>query len=207
LQKTNLLLAECRYSGYHLAVVDRHVVTEWTLMWTSRLRLGIIALALTGIAVLAVSRPGASPQADRKVDVQRIRYADLAERVKELHGQVIVVDFWADFCLPCKREFPHLIELHQKYGQSGFAAVSVSLDDSHDGEACERVRNFLTNQKATFANFQLDEKPEFWQQKLKIDGPPCVFVFGRRGELLKRYHDGVDYADVEAVVVEALKQK
>ena len=166
----------------------------------------LLAAALTGIAVLAVNRPGASPRNEQLVEVRDIRYADLGHRVKELRGQVIVVDFWADYCFPCKREFPHLVELHQKYASSGFTAISVSLDDTHDAEVRDRVQKFLTKQQATFANYVLDEKPEVWQQKLKIDGPPCVFVFGRKGELLKRYHDGVDYQDVEAVVVEALKQ-
>jgi thiol-disulfide isomerase/thioredoxin len=166
----------------------------------------LLAVALCVIAALAVNRPGASPRNEPTVEVRDIRYVDLSRRVKELRGQVIVVDFWADYCFPCKREFPHLVALHQKYSTGGFTAISVSLDDTHDAETRDRVRNFLTKQQAGFANFILDEKPEVWQQKLKIDGPPCVFVFGRKGELLKRYHDGVDYKDVEAVVVEALKQ-
>src|SRR5262249_23235600 len=135
-----------------------------------------------------------------------IPYSGLTRRIHELQGQVIVVDFWADYCLPCKREFPHLVELYRKYSSAGFTVISVSLDDAHDAEARERVKNFLVKQQAAFANYILDEKPEVWQQKLKIEGPPCVFVFGRKGELRKRYNDGVDYGDVETVVVEALKQ-
>jgi len=175
-------------------------------MEVPKFRLFLIAAALTGIAVLAVNRPGAAPQANRPVDVRTIRHGALAEQVKQLHGQVIVVDFWADYCMPCKREFPHLVELHQKYGSSGLTAISVSLDDPAEAEACNRVRTFLTNQNALFTNYILDEKPEMWQQKLKTNGPPCVFVFGRNGELRKCYRDGVDYKDVEAVVVEALKK-
>jgi thiol-disulfide isomerase/thioredoxin len=166
----------------------------------------LLTAGFAGIAMLAVSRPRAAPQDNRPVEVHDIPYAGLTQRIKELRGQVIVVDFWADYCLPCKREFPHLVELHRKYSSAGFSAISVSLDDPHDAETRERVRNFLVKQQAAFANYILDEKPEVWQQKLKIQGPPCVFVFGRKGELLKRYNDGVDYKDVEAVVVEALKQ-
>src|SRR5579864_382802 len=166
----------------------------------------LLAVVLCATAALAVNRPGASPRNEPPAEVRDIRYADLARCVKELSGQVIVVDFWADYCFPCKRESPQLVELHRKYANSGLTAISVSLDGTHDAETRDRVRNFLTKQQGTFANFILDEKPEVWQQKLKIDGPPCVFVFGRKGELLKRYHDGVDYKDVEVIVVEALKQ-
>ncbi|HEV3143900.1 MAG TPA: TlpA disulfide reductase family protein [Gemmataceae bacterium] len=171
-----------------------------------RIRAALVIAVLSGLGVLAVNRPGASPRDDQAVELRDIRYAELSQLVKDLRGQVIVVDFWADYCLPCKREFPHLVELHQKYSSAGFTAIAVSLDDPHDAEARDRARNFLLKKQARFANYILNEKPEVWQQKLKIEGPPCVFIFGRKGELLKRYNDGVDYQDVEAVVVEALKQ-
>ena len=165
----------------------------------------LMSAGFTGIAMLAVSRPDAAPEENRSVEVRDIPYTGLTQRIKDLRGQVIVVDFWADYCLPCKREFPNLVELHRKYSSAGFSAISVSLDDPHDSEARERVRSFLVKQQAAFANYILDEKPDLWQQKLKIQGPPCVFVFGRKGELRKRYDDGVDYKDVEAVVIDALK--
>ena len=46
-----------------------------------------------------------------------------------------------------------------------------------------------------------------WQEKLKIDGPPCVFVFNREGGIARKFAEiKVDYADVEKVVVELLKK-
>ena len=53
---------------------------------------------------------------------------------------------------------------------------------------------------------ELYEKAKTWQDRLKIDGPPCVFVFNRRGELLKRFHDSVNYDEVERLVADAVKQ-
>src|SRR5262249_46241839 len=167
------------------------------------LALAALAALLALVAALHVSQPAAAPPA--VVPLGAIRYDDLTDRVVALQGRVVVVDFWADYCLPCKREFPHLVELHRKYGASGLAAVSVSLDDSHDDETRQRVRKFLIAQGAEFANFLLDEKPQTWQAKLKIDGPPCVFVFDRRGRLVKRYHDHVDYAEIERLVADLLR--
>jgi hypothetical protein len=57
--------------------------------------------------------------------------------------------------------------------------MSVSLDAT---EKRQEVLKFLTKSEATFANFLLDEKPEVWQQKWKIVGPPAVFVFDRQGK-------------------------
>lgn len=160
-----------------------------------------LAMLLAIIASLHVSRPAAAPPAPLDV----IRYDDLTDRIVALKDRVVVVDFWADYCFPCKREFPHLVELHQKYATRGLSTVSVSLDNATDDDAKQRVKKFLAAQGATFANYLLDEKPEVWQAKLKIDGPPCVFVFDRRGRLVKKYHDKVDYADIERLVAELLK--
>jgi hypothetical protein len=106
--------------------------------------------------------------------------------------------------------------MHRKYGKGGLAAVSVSLDDPGDKKARGRVEEFLKRQKATCANYLLDAKPEEWQKKFKIDGPPAVAVYGRDGRLVKRWPvvDGkgepvedVNYAAVEKVVQGLLKKK
>ena len=93
--------------------------------------------------------------------------------------------------------------MHDKF-KDGFAAISVSLDDPKDEKARQRVLDFLQAQKATFTNLILDEKSEVWQEKLKFDGPPCVFVFNRDGTYKK--YTSPDYADIEKHVVELLKK-
>ena len=72
--------------------------------------------------------------------------------------------------------------MQKKYAKDGVVAVSVSVDDPKDKKAMQNVLDFLRKQKATFTNLVLDEKPEVWQEKLKIYGPPCVFVFNRDGK-------------------------
>jgi thiol-disulfide isomerase/thioredoxin len=169
-----------------------------------RIALGLCAGLLTVVAVVLVGRPAAQPPT--RVELVAVRYPELAARAKEQKGRVVVVDFWADYCPPCKREFPKLVELHRKYAGAGLTCISVSLDDPADDAARGRALRFLTEKKATFSNFLLDERPEFWQAKLKIDGPPCVFVFNRAGGLVKRFHDDVDYREIERIVIDALKE-
>lgn len=94
--------------------------------------------------------------------------------------------------------------MHNKYAKDGLAAVSVSLDDPTDEKAQQRVIDFLRKQKATFTNLVLDEKSEVWQEKLKFDGPPCVFVFDREGKWKK--FESPDYAEIEKYVVDLLKK-
>src|SRR5262249_52391323 len=132
-----------------------------------RMRFVVLASFFALAAAALVTRPTATPPAETPplelIPLETIHYDDLTERVVKLQGKVVVVDFWADFCLPCKKEFPHLVDLQRKYADKGLAAVSVCLTgDDIDDELRQRVRRFLTNQKATFANYLLDEKPQVW---------------------------------------------
>lgn len=160
-----------------------------------------LLFALGASWLAAQPQPASRPNPSLKV----IRYDALAQRVATLKGHVVLVDFWANYCLPCKREFPRLVQLHRRYANQGLVVLTVSLDESDDPEAESRIRQFLASQRADTENYWLQEKPEFWQAKLKIDGPPCVFLFDRRGRLVKKYHDHVDYEDVSRRVELLLK--
>jgi hypothetical protein len=102
--------------------------------------------------------------------------------------------------------------MHRKFGKDGLVAVSVCLDDPSDNKARDRALAFLRKQGADFANVLLDEKPEVYQEKLRIDGPPCVYLFNRDNHfVLKRDGAGeegkIDYGFFEKKIVELLAAK
>ncbi len=49
---------------------------------------------------------------------------------KKYEGKLVLVDFWATWCPPCRRSIPHLAQLHSKYSQRGFEVVGISLDNT-----------------------------------------------------------------------------
>ena len=57
----------------------------------------------------------------------------------ELKGKVVVLDFWATWCGPCRSEIPGYVELQKKYREAGLAVVGVSLDQ----DGLEKVRKFI----------------------------------------------------------------
>jgi hypothetical protein len=97
--------------------------------------------------------------------------------------------------------------MHKKYKKEDFTAISVALDDPERKGIREKLLKFLKEKNAVFANFQLNETEEVWQEKLKIDGPPAVFVFDRDGKSAKKFNEKFTYEDVEKVVTELMKKK
>jgi thiol-disulfide isomerase/thioredoxin len=141
------------------------------------------------------------------VDLRVVKYDALTDAIKAQKGKVVVVDVWADFCPPCKKEFPNLVALHQRYAKDGLVCISVAVDAP---KRRDDALKFLTKTNATFANFLIDEKPEVWQDKWKINGPPAVFVFGRDGKRAGKFDSNdpdqhYTYEDIEKLVKDLLR--
>src|SRR5450432_3749492 len=50
-------------------------------------------------------------------------------RLNEQRGQVVMLNFWATWCAPCRQEMPHLNKLYEKYHASGFTLLGINVDD------------------------------------------------------------------------------
>ncbi len=87
-----------------------------------------LATALS-IAALALAA-SAAPVSNATAPDFTLRGADGRNvRLDELRGQVVLVNFWATWCGPCREEMPHLDTLYQKYHKSGFVLLGVNVDD------------------------------------------------------------------------------
>jgi thiol-disulfide isomerase/thioredoxin len=141
------------------------------------------------------------------VQLRVVSYRELGEIVKAQRGKVVIVDVWADFCVPCKREFPNLVRMHERYATDGLVCLSVSVDEDGKHDA---ALSFLTRQKATFANYRLSDKAEVWQKSWNISGPPAVFVFDRTGKRAAKFDTEDEkkpftYEEVEELVRRLLR--
>jgi len=162
----------------------------------------------TGLVMILVAAP---VFAEDKVEVKTFKYEELTKLIKDNKGKVIVVDFWQNSCIECKKELPRLVELKKKHGDN-LVAITVNLVDDDDNVKAEKAKaeKFLSSKKAgNVTNLILDEKTAIWSKKLNVTSFPTVFVFNPEGKYEKRYpedQEKFDYGDIGKVVGDLLKK-
>jgi thiol-disulfide isomerase/thioredoxin len=101
----------------------------------------------------------------------------------DYRGKVVLVDFWATWCGPCKREMPHVKELHEKLTSKGFTVVGVSLDKDQ-----EALQAYLAENQIPWENLAGDETQEL-AEKYGVRGIPTMMAIGKDGKILGVSHN------------------
>ena len=97
-------------------------------------------------------------------------------RLSEYRGQVVLINFWASWCGPCRQEFPHLDELHRKYEALGFVVFGVNVEENR--ELADKV---LREIPVTFPVL-FDSENEV-SQDYDVDAMPATVLVDRSGQI------------------------
>ena len=92
-------------------------------------RLLLWAVIALGLGLAGCSGKGKPQQAP---DLTLVSLEGNPIRLADYKGQVLIVDFWATWCGPCRLEIPHLIALQEEYGDRGFQVIGVAVSDRED---------------------------------------------------------------------------
>jgi thiol-disulfide isomerase/thioredoxin len=121
-------------------------------------------------------------------------------RSEQFKGKVVIVDFWATWCPPCRAEIPGYIELQKKYGADGLAIVGVSIDQGGPDVVKQFAQKFGVNYQlvmgddnaiAAFGGF---------------DGIPTTFLIDRNGQVRDRKEGAEETAVYEKKIASVLKE-
>ena len=101
--------------------------------------------------------------------------------LKEQHGKVVVLNFWATWCPPCRKEMPDLETLYQQFKDQGLVILAISDEDAG------KVKPFIAQQKVTYP-ILLDPGRKV-NELFQIEGIPKTFVYDRNGKLVAQSID------------------
>lgn len=176
-----------------------------------RVRIWALTCAALAVLLLAVASCRSSkkeePAPAGKVTLQTLDETEFGRILERYRGKVVLVDYWALWCVPCKKLFPHTVELYHELAGRGLAVISVSLDGL-DNKA--EVQEFLRAHEATFDNFIASHEPAEAAVLLGIEsGIPHLRLFDRDGKLRGTFpppQTAVEPAEIDAAVKELLER-
>ena len=144
----------------------------------------LVLMAVTGVAAAAGERAPdlTAPLLDGSGDLS----------LRDLEGEVVLVNIWATWCEPCQREMPELEALNQEYGSQGLRVIGVSLDI---GGSNDRIQQFATDLGVTFTLVR-DETGEF-QKAFRTSGVPETILIDRSGNVAYQWKGELEAGSAE----------
>lgn len=164
-------------------------------------RVGAVAL-LAGLA-LAASFAQTAPALEP--GTRLIGATELRELLAAHRAKVVLVNFWATWCVPCLREIPDLQRLERELDARGFALVTISMDEPGDIARVEAFRAGHFPQLATALRTTPDMDAiasvldPAWNEIL-----PTSWLVGRDGKVIRRVQGRRSYEEFRALVEKAL---
>ena len=162
----------------------------------SRLILPLLALG----AVLALPASPASA-ADKTSVAPAFKLKDLegkSVQLSDFKGKVVVLNFWATWCPPCRAEIPDLIALQKHYAPRGVVVLGVSLDEGGPSKVASFVKKMGINYPMVMGDQNISSAYG------GIEVVPTTFIIDRKGNVISALQGATDLAGFEAEIKPAL---
>jgi thiol-disulfide isomerase/thioredoxin len=118
--------------------------------------------------------------------------------LSKYQGKVVLVDFWATWCTPCREEIPRFVEWQKQYGDQGLQVIGISMDDGQE-PVREFYKKFNLNYPVVMGN---DKVAEAYGGVL---GLPINFLVGKDGRIIKKYVGMTDLPALEREIQSELQ--
>ena len=152
----------------------------------------------TGVALVAVLLTTVSPTLPLAAQGSKASVCDADTRVANLNftlrdldgksvtlsqykGRVVVLNFWATWCGPCKIEIPGFVKLYQTYRGQGLVVLGVSIDDP-----VSKLKPFAERLKINYPVLVGNGREDLWKA-YPMMGVPNTFIIGRDGKVCRQY--------------------
>jgi thiol-disulfide isomerase/thioredoxin len=155
----------------------------------------VIALAVFSCALFALETNG------QRAQVPEIKMATIDGKIwtlSDLRGKVVILNFWATWCAPCRTEVPYLVALGNEHKKDGLEIAGISLD-----EDLALVPEFIAEYKVN-SPILIPDAASPWR---KLDNTPTTLLIDRQGKLIQKYIGAVPEETLRTDTISALAEK
>jgi len=163
-------------------------------MWIVSIVLGFLLVALLAYTIFQ-EKEGVVIKVENIPDLTLVTVEGKEIKLSDYRGKVLLLNFWAVWCPPCKEELPIFEKVYSKYRSLGFEVVAVNMDTSED-----TFREFLRNNPYSFT--MVRPKGDL-ENRLKLFGFPTSYLIDKEGNVVK-VKMGI-YRELEEDVAKLLK--
>jgi len=139
-----------------------------------------LPLALVGLLLSTQPAAAILQKGEKAPAVKLVTTSGQPVTLANYKGYVLVMDFFATWCIPCKESIPHLNSLNKKYSKQGLQILGVSVDEGNERE----VKNFIAERKITYP---VAISGEDLQTEYGLRSIPTIFVINKKGMVAEKF--------------------
>lgn len=133
-------------------------------------------IRISFLAALILGNPSKSASPVVGASIPNLADMKLEGTLPDMQGKVVLVDFWASWCAPCKKSFPVMKELHEKFSARGFVILAISVDEEKS-----EYEAFLKKNPVSFATVR--DAAGKSAEAFGVDKMPTSFLIGVGGKV------------------------
>ncbi len=141
----------------------------------------IFSFCIGGIFLLAhCSKEEKQPSFDLAPDFSLQTFDGREITLSQLKGKVVLLDFWATWCAPCREAIPYLVQLYKNYREDGLELIGMNMDKGD----VESVRRFITSMDIPYP---VVGAPEEVVRNYRVTGIPVTVLIDKEGRIRERF--------------------
>ena len=147
---------------------------------SQRFSFKILLLAVAGLLLFTQPAAAILQKGDKAPAIKLTTTSGQPVTLSNYKGYVLVMDFFATWCIPCKESIPHMNSLNRKFGKQGLQILGVSVDEGGERE----VKDFIADRKISYP---VAVAGEDLQTDYGLRSIPTIYLINKKGIVAEKY--------------------